>query len=110
MQIFFTDKAAEKFRDLIGDNLLQVYIRGDECASCYGGGIQLSFVNKSDINVDGYVGISNGIDWVCNKSEISYLDGSEIDYKKDDIGEYFEIFNLGHYISIPLEQLTLSPV
>ena len=110
MQIFFTNKAAEKIRNLIGEKPLQVLVHGSECASCSGGGIQLQLIHKDALPVDRVVGISNGITWVCKKNETSFLDGSEIDIKKDNIGEYIEIFNLGHFIPFPIEQLTLSPV
>lgn len=109
MHILFSPEAATKFKDIFGKNTYRVIISGENCNSCFGGGIKLSLEKGMDVSADMEIGISNDINWGSLKSEKTILDGTEIDLKKDEAGEYFEIYSQGHYIPYTAEQLINYP-
>lgn len=105
MHILFSREAATKIKEISGENTCRVIISGENCNSCFGGGIKLSLAKRVDVSSDMEIGISNDINWGSLKSEGAILDGTEIDFKKDEAGEYFEIYNQGHYTPYTAEQL-----
>lgn len=109
MHILFSPVAATKFKDIFGENACRVIISEENCNSCFGGGINFSLAKTMEVSSDMEIGILNDINWGSLKSENAILDGTEIDFKIDEAGEYFEIYNQGHYIPLTAEQLVNYP-
>lgn len=91
--IMVSDAAAAKVWELIQEEnnpalKLRVYVTGGGCS-----GMQYGFTFTEVVEFDDVVVNKNNIQVVVNELSLQYLQGAEIDYKKDIEGEQFIIRN-----------------
>jgi len=91
--VVFTDNAAQKVAGLIqdegNDNLkLRVYITGGGCS-----GFQYGFTFDENQADDDYMIEQDGVKVLVDAMSMTYLEGAEIDYKKDLTSAQFVIKN-----------------
>lgn len=93
MPLLFTDKAAEKVKELIAeegnaDLKLRVFVSGGGCS-----GFQYGFTFEEDQNDDDTVLEKAGVKLLIDPMSYQYLVGAEIDYSEGLQGSQFVIKN-----------------
>ena len=93
MPLLFTDKAAEKVKDLIAeegnaDLKLRVFVSGGGCS-----GFQYGFTFEETQNEDDTVLEKGGVTLLIDPMSYQYLVGAEIDYSEGLQGSQFVIKN-----------------
>lgn len=89
----FTDAAANKVRELLGeetdpDQRLRVFVTGGGCS-----GFQYGFKFEKAQEDDDTVVVKNGVTLLVDPMSFQYLAGAEIDYKESVEGSQFVIRN-----------------
>ncbi len=92
MNVSVTPSAAARIRDILsgepGKNALRVAVNGGGCS-----GFQYEFVLESDRNDDDLAVERDGATVLIDSISLVYMDGSEIDFVDDLIGQSFKVKN-----------------
>ncbi len=92
MGITVTEKAAKRVKDYIHNRGKGIGLRlGVKTTGCSGLAYKLEFVDSK--NPDDEEFQSNGILIFVDKKSLQYLDGTELDYTKEDLQEGFKFSN-----------------
>ena len=92
--ILFTDRAAERARELLdeegktGERRLRLYITGGGCA-----GFSYGFSFDENLNEDDTLIRNGDVELVVDAMSIQYLTGSQVDYEQSLMGARFVVSN-----------------
>lgn len=92
--IKFTDQAASRFNKVVEENpdlgsaAFRVFVKGSGCA-----GFEYGFEFATEFTDDDMFFESLGGKIVVDPISYQYLQGSEIEFKKELMGEYFTLIN-----------------
>ena len=92
--ISLTDKAAEKIRELLGEDpysagqALRVAVRGGGCS-----GFTYKFGMADAVEADDHVSTTDGVDLVIDEMSLDLLRGSQVDFVESLGGTRFEVTN-----------------
>ena len=92
MAVTVTESAAQHIQRQLSNRGKGVGIRlGVKTSGCSGMAYVLEFVDQSD--ADDEVFQQQGVQIIVDKKSLTYLDGTELDFKKDGLNEGFEFTN-----------------
>ena len=91
--ITISDGAAQRIKTLVEmedkpNTMLRITVSGGGCS-----GFQYSFGLDDTTNDDDLTFERNGIKVIIDETSIGFLDGSELDFKQEMIGSYFQMTN-----------------
>jgi iron-sulfur cluster assembly protein len=92
MAITLTDSAATRVKSYLHDRGQGEGLRlGVKKTGCSGWAYVVDFAD--DIKPDDQVFEDNGVKVIVNKDNLSFLDGTEVDFRKEGLGEIFKFHN-----------------
>jgi iron-sulfur cluster assembly protein len=92
MAITLTDKAAERVQQFLANRGQGAGLRlGVKTTGCSGFAYVLEFVDEADEHDQVFE--SHGVKLVVDPKSLVYLDGTELDYKREGLNEGFEFRN-----------------